>query len=211
MSELELLCDIGASFFARGYAFGSTGNLSVRTEAEILITPTGRSLRNLRPEDLACIDEAGTPLNAARPSKEYPFHLAAYRAAGRRAAAIVHLHSPHAVALSCLDNLNEREPLPVITPYYLMRVAPVAVVPYFRPGSEELGAAIGQAARDHDTILLRNHGLVCLGRSLEEAVDRTDELEETARLYFLLRGEKLRELTAGQQAEIARVFPRKLT
>lgn len=211
MSELELLCEIGASFFARGYAFGSTGNLSVRTEAGIWITPTGRSLRNLRPEELACIDEAGTPLNAARPSKEYPFHLAAYRAAGKRAAAIVHLHSPHAVALSCLDNLNEREPLPVITPYYLMRVAPVAVVPYFRPGSEELGAAIGQAARDHDTILLRNHGLVCLGRSLEEAVDRTDELEETARLYFLLRGEKLRELTAGQQAEIARVFPRKLT
>lgn len=211
MRELELLCEIGASFFARGYAFGSTGNLSVRTEAGIWITPTGRSLRNLRPQDLACIDEEGTPLNTAKPSKEYPFHLAAYRAAGKRAAAIVHLHSPHAVALSCLDNLNEREPLPVITPYYLMRVAPVAVVPYFRPGSEELAAAIGQAARDHDTILLRNHGLVCLGRSLEEAVDRTDELEETARLYFLLRGEKLRELTGEQQAEIARLFPRRLT
>jgi len=210
MRELELLCEIGASFFQRGYAFGSTGNLSIRTPDGIWITPTGRSLRNLRPEELACIDGEGRPLNAAKPSKEYPFHLAAYRAAGQRAAAIVHLHAPHAVALSCLDNLDERQPLPVITPYYLMRVAPVAVVPYLLPGSQELGRAIGGAARAHDTILLRNHGLVCLGRGMEEAVDRTDELEETVRLYFLLRGEKLRELTAGQQAEIARVFPRRL-
>jgi ribulose-5-phosphate 4-epimerase/fuculose-1-phosphate aldolase len=210
MHELELLCEIGASFFARGYAFGSTGNLSVRLGDEVWITPTGRSLRNLRSGELACIDREGNSRNAAKPSKEYPFHLAAYREAAERAGAIVHLHSPHVVALSCLETLDERQPLPVITPYYLMRVAPVAVVPYFRPGSTELGAAIGEAAREHDTILLRNHGLVCLGRTMEEAVDRTEEFEETARLFFLLRGEKLRTLNGDEQAEIARTFPRRL-
>lgn len=209
MLELERLCEICASFFARGYAFGSTGNISVRTGDEVWITPTGGSLRKLAPADIACIDSQGTARNEAKASKEYPFHLAAYQSAGAKANAIVHLHSTYAVALSCLDDLNEQQPLPVITPYYLMRVAPIAVVPYFRPGSTELAQAIGEAARDHSTILLRNHGLVCLGATLEEAVDRTEELEETAKLYFLLRGEKLRCLTVDQQAEIGQVFGRK--
>jgi ribulose-5-phosphate 4-epimerase/fuculose-1-phosphate aldolase len=100
--------------------------------------------------------------------------------------------------------------LPVFTPYYLMRVAPVAVVPYCRPGSAELAGAIGEAAVRHDVILLRNHGLVCLGSTMEEAVDRTEEFEETARLYFLLRGERLRTLTKAELDEIGRVFPRRI-
>ncbi|MCC6586592.1 MAG: class II aldolase/adducin family protein [Bryobacterales bacterium] len=209
MLELERLCEVCSSFFARGYAFGSTGNISIRIGDEVWITPTGGSLRKLAPTAIACIDMQGGARNEAKASKEYPFHLAAYQSAGAKANAIVHLHSTYAVALSCLDGLDEHQPLPVVTPYYLMRVAPVAVVPYFRPGSTELAGAIGEAARGHNTILLRNHGLVCLGSSLEEAVDRTEEFEETAKLYFLLRGEKLRCLTADQQAEIGRVFGRK--
>jgi ribulose-5-phosphate 4-epimerase/fuculose-1-phosphate aldolase len=199
---LQQLCDAAASFYARGYAFGSTGNLSIRCGEQIWISPTGASLRALTPDALACLDAGGGRLNANSPSKEYPFHLAAYRAAGARASAIVHLHSTHAVALSCLDSLDPAEPLPVFTPYYLMRVAPLAIVDYFPPGSAELAAAIGQAAAAHDCLLLRNHGLVCLGRTMPEAVDRAEELEETARLYFLLRGEKVRFLTSSERAEI---------
>jgi ribulose-5-phosphate 4-epimerase/fuculose-1-phosphate aldolase len=105
--------------------------------------------------------------------------------------------------------LDPLEPLPVFTPYYLMRVAPLAVIDYFTPGSNELAAAIGRAASAHDCLLLRNHGLVCLGGSLAEAVDRAEELEETARLFFLLRGEKVRFLTSSERAEIARAFPRR--
>ncbi|MGH9632112.1 MAG: class II aldolase/adducin family protein [Bryobacteraceae bacterium] len=203
---LEHLCEIAASFHRRGYAFGSTGNLSLRMEDRVWITPTGESLRNLSPKQIACIDLTGKPLNENRPSKEHPFHLAAYSSAGDRAAALVHLHSTNAVALSCLDSLDPEEPLPPITPYYLMRVAPLAVLPYFRPGSAELGDAVGVAAADHDCMLLRNHGLICLGRTMDEAVDRTEELEETARLFFLLRGEKRRELTQAEREEINRVF-----
>lgn len=201
------VCSAAASFHTRGYAFGSTGNLSVRLGDEVWITPTGASLRNLAPSQLACIGMDGQPRNANRASKESPFHIGAYRAAeARGAAAIVHLHSTHAVALSCLRDLDESNPLPVFTPYFLMRVAPLAVVPYFRPGSVELAAAIEAAAAAHDSLLLRNHGLVCLGRNFAEAVDRAEELEETARLHFLLRGEQVRLLTTDEQTEIRQAF-----
>jgi len=83
---------------------------------------------------------------------------------------------------------------------------PLAVLPYYRPGSGELAQAVGEAAVGHDSMLLRNHGVICLGAALEEAVDRSEELEETAKLWFLTRGEKLRMLTAGEQDEIRRVF-----
>lgn len=200
----EVLVEAGASFFARGFAFGSTGNLSVRIGGAVWVTPTGRSLRDLRVDELAGIDLEGNRLDGNAPSKEYPFHLAAYRAAGERAGAIVHLHSTYSVALSCLEEIT----LPVMTPYFQMRVAPLGVVPYFRPGSAELAEAIGDAARDHDSVLLRNHGLVCLGRTMEEAVDRAEEMEETAKLRFLLRGEALRELSPPELEEIHRVFRR---
>lgn len=201
------MCDLAASFFARGYAFGSTGNLSVRDGDSVWITPTGRSFRNLAVSDLAWLDLEGKALNANKPSKEYPFHLGCYQqAAGRRVAAIVHLHSTHAVALSCLEHLDNEKPLPLITPYYLMRVAPLAIVPYYRPGSARLGEAVAAAARDHDCLLLRNHGVIALGRDLAEAADRAEELEETARLAFLLRGQAVRELTPEEQTEIWRTF-----
>lgn len=204
--ELAKLCDVAESFHARGYAFGSTGNLSVRDGDDIWITPTGRSFRGLAPEDFACLTLAGQTKNHCRPSKEYPFHLGCYRAAGDRARALVHLHSTYSVALSCLADLDHAQPLPIITPYYLMRVAPLGIVPYLRPGSAELGAAVEEAAARHDCLLLLNHGLICLGRSIDEAVDRAEELEETARLHFLLRGERTRSLTEAEQAEIWKVY-----
>jgi ribulose-5-phosphate 4-epimerase/fuculose-1-phosphate aldolase len=206
VNALEELCEIAASFHARGLAFGSTGNISVRSDGKIWVTPTGESLRALSPDRLACIDMAGKPLNDRRPSKEFPFHLAAYRAAGERASAIVHLHAPFTVGLSCLDDLSATEPMPAITPYYLMRVSPLAVLPYFRPGSQELADAVEAAAVEHDNMLLRNHGSISIGATLNEAVDRTEELEETAKLYFLLRGHKVRTLTGEERADISRVF-----
>jgi ribulose-5-phosphate 4-epimerase/fuculose-1-phosphate aldolase len=108
-----------------------------------------------------------------------------------------------------LDELDENNPLPVFTPYYLMRVLPMAVVPYLRPGSAELAAAMGRAAATSDSILMRNHGATALGASLEEATDRMEELEETAKLYFVLRGEKIRLLNDDQKEEIARAFKSK--
>jgi 3-dehydro-4-phosphotetronate decarboxylase len=208
MNPLEHLCEVAASFHARGLAFGSTGNLSLREGDRVWITPTGCSLRNVTPGMMALIGMDGAPLNDRKASKEYPFHLAAYRAAGERASALVHLHCTYTVALSCLADLDEAEPLPVFTPYYLMRVAPLAVLPYFRPGSTELAGAVGVAAAAHDAMLMRNHGVITLGRTMDEAVDRCEELEETAKLWFLLRDQSIRRLSTEERAEIERVFNR---
>jgi ribulose-5-phosphate 4-epimerase/fuculose-1-phosphate aldolase len=204
---LENLCALADSFFARGYAFGSTGNLSVRSGDSVWITPTGKPLAGLTPEKLAEIDFDGKPLHdRAKPSKEYPFHLACYKNHGPECQAIVHLHSTYTVALSCLEEIDAEQTLPAITPYYFMRVQPMAVVPYCRPGSEELGKAVGQAAAGHKTLLLRNHGSICLGKTLNEAADRAEELEETAKLHFLLRGERLRTLTPEEIADLRKTF-----
>lgn len=205
MTLLEQLCEVAASFYDRGYAFGSTGNLSVRTGDRVWITPTGQSLKRLNPAQLACIDVKGAALNENRPSKEFPFHLAVYRTR-EDAGAIVHLHSTYSVALSCLESLDPARTPPPVTPYYFMRVAPLAVIPYFRPGSPALAGAVEQAAPSHNCMLLSNHGTICVGANLNEAVDRTEELEETARLYFLLRGERVRYLTPEQIEELRQVF-----
>lgn len=203
---LDQLCVSAESFFARGLAFGSTGNLSVRAGESIWITPTGQQLRGLSPDRLAEIALDGTPRNANRPSKEYPFHTGIYRARSD-VNAIVHLHSTYSVALSCLADLDPARPMPAMTPYFFMRVAPLAIVPYFRPGSQALADAItSAAAAASNCLLLRNHGLVTCGSNWNEAVDRAEELEETAKLYFLLRGERLRELTASDLDELAAAF-----
>lgn len=207
MSEavLENLCEAAESFYGRGYAFGSTGNISVRDGARVWITPTGRSLKGLSPERLACVSLEGESLNENRPSKEFPFHLAVYN---RRddVRAVVHLHTTYSVALSCLDSFDPENPLPPLTPYYFMRVAPLAVLPYFHPGSEGLAVAVGDAAARHNCMLLRNHGVVCAGASLSEAVDRTEELEQTARLYFILRGQHVRHLTPEEVEDLKQTF-----
>jgi ribulose-5-phosphate 4-epimerase/fuculose-1-phosphate aldolase len=202
---LETLCEVADSFYQRGYAFGSTGNISVRAGDRVWITPTGKSLKGLKPGQLACVNLGGESLNENRPSKEFPFHLAVYT---RRedVGAVVHLHTLHAVALSCLDDFDPENPLPPLTPYYFMRVAPLAVLPYFRPGSAGLAEAVGHAAPRHNCMLLRNHGVVCAGPTLSEAVDRTEELEQTARLHFILRGARVRLLTNEQVEELKKTF-----
>ena len=200
-SEQEKLCAVADALYSRGYAFGSTGNLSQRAGERVWITPTGKSLRSLGADELAEVDLQGVSRNENRPSKELPFHLGIYKQRPD-VRAIVHLHSLHAVALSCLESLNAAEPLPPLTPYYFMRVAPLAVVPYFRPGSLQLAAEVEAAATLHNSMLLRNHGLITMGSTLDEAVDRAEELEQTARLYFMLRNEHVRHLTPEQIAEL---------
>jgi ribulose-5-phosphate 4-epimerase/fuculose-1-phosphate aldolase len=204
-SLLQQLCEVGASFYERGYAYGSTGNLSVRLNDRIWITPTGKSLKSLTPEQLSSVDLSGNGLNEIRASKELPFHQAIYR---KRAeiAAVVHLHSPWATALACLEEIDPARPVPPLTPYFFMRVAPLAVLPYYRPGSPELATAVAEAAPSHNCMLLRNHGLICAGRTIDEATDRAEELEQTARLHFTLRGERLRLLTGDEIEDLRRGF-----
>lgn len=203
----ELVCSTGASLFDRGLTHGSTGNVSVALpDGGWLMTPTGSSLGTLDPARLSKLDAAGRHLAGDKPTKEAFLHATMY-AARPGTGAVVHLHSTHSVAVSVLDGIDHADCLPPITAYYVMRIGSLPLVPYFPPGDEALAEAVGRLAGRHHAVLLANHGPVVAGASLAAAQDAIEELEETARLFLMLRHEKLRTLTPEQVAELRRRFP----
>jgi ribulose-5-phosphate 4-epimerase/fuculose-1-phosphate aldolase len=202
----EEICRLGRSLFERGLTPGSSGNISVRCDdGGFLVTPTNASLGALDPALLARLDANGRLQTGAQPTKEVPLHSALYqtRSASR---AVVHLHSTHAVALSMLPEIDPRAALPPLTPYYLMKCGPTALVPYYRPGDPAVADAIKGLAGKYSSVLLANHGPVIAGDSLEAAVFAIEELEETAKLYLLLRGLNPRFLSPAQVQDLAKTF-----
>ncbi|MDI9933786.1 aldolase [Rhodococcus sp. IEGM 1354] len=175
----------GASLFDRRLTAGRTGNISVRVGDRILITPTGTSLGSLIPDELALLDLNGEHLDGSKPSKEWPIHVETYRARPD-SHAVVHLHSSHAAAVSCLAGLDVADCLPPLTAYHVMRVGRVPLVPYMPPGDPALGEEVGRAMSAAHSVLLANHGSVLAGKTLAEAVDAAEELEETARILLLV-------------------------
>jgi ribulose-5-phosphate 4-epimerase/fuculose-1-phosphate aldolase len=176
----------------------------VRCGDVVLITPTGSSFETVAPESIAKVDFQGNVLGSQKPSKEAHFHLAIYRAKPS-AGAVVHLHSTYAVAVSCLRRLNMRNALPVLTPYYAMRVGHLPVVKYYPPGDARLAPAVEAKARTARAILLQNHGPITTGKDLQEAAALAEELEEQAKLYLLL-GARGKPLTSMQIRELKKRF-----
>jgi ribulose-5-phosphate 4-epimerase/fuculose-1-phosphate aldolase len=201
----ERICAFGRSLFERGLTFGSSGNISVRLDDGFLTTPTNVSLGDLDPARLSKLDAEGRHVAGDRPTKETFLHLGMYR---RRtdAGAVVHLHSTWSVAVSCLADVDPEDVLPPITAYYVMRVGKLPLVPYYPPGDPGLGPAVEALADRHRAVLLANHGPVVAGSDLEAAVWSIEELEETAKLYLILRDRPVRLLTAAQVAELRRRF-----
>jgi len=190
--------------FDRGFAVGGAGNVSVRLEdGGFLVTPTGLSLGRLSPERLARIDSDGHPVPGPKPSKEFAFHKVLYEV-GSETQAIVHLHSTYLTALSCLEDLPRDNALRAFTPYYVMRIGYLPVIPYYRPGAPEIARDLAEAARIHPVkaFLLASHGVVVLGKSIEDAVNNAEELEETAKLAFLLRDQRVRYMTDAELADL---------
>jgi ribulose-5-phosphate 4-epimerase/fuculose-1-phosphate aldolase len=179
------ICTTGHSLFARGLTHGRTGNLSVRLEDRVLVTPSGVSLGDLTPDLLAEVALDGTHLTGPTPSKETFLHLALYRARPD-AAAVAHTHSTHTAAVSCLADIDDNDALPRLTAYYTMRVGRLPRLPFHAPGNPALGPVAEHAARRHHALLLANHGAIAAGDNLASAVDVIEEIEETARLFFLL-------------------------
>jgi ribulose-5-phosphate 4-epimerase/fuculose-1-phosphate aldolase len=199
----EALVMHGRSLYERGYAHGSSGNLSVRLPDGLLITPTNSCLGRLDPARISKVDASGTHVAGDAPSKEAFLHLAMYQE--RRAEqSIVHLHCTHCVAVSCLHDFAG---LPPITAYYVMRIRSLALVPYYRPGDRALAEAVREKAKKHHAMLLANHGPVVAGKSLEDAVCNAEELEETAKLFLLLQGHRARFLETAQIADLEKHFP----
>lgn len=203
----EQIAAFARSIFERGLTAGSTGNISLRLDDGWLMTPTGTSMGMIDPARISRLDVSGRHVAGDAPTKEAFLHMAMY---GERpnAKAIVHLHSTHSVAVSCLCGLDHNNVLPPITAYHVMRVGRLPLVPYFPPGDARLAEAVRVLAAKHHAVLLANHGPVVAGDSLEEAVHSSEELEQTARLFLLLRGSDYRPLTAEQVTELERRFAR---
>ena len=209
MTETKLredICRLARSMFERGLTFGASGNISARLEDGWLMTPTGSTLGDLDPARLSKLDDDGVHVGGDKPTKESFLHVAMYE---ERAAtgAVVHLHSTHSVAVSCLADVDPKNVLPPITAYYVMRVGTLPLVPYFPPGDMDLARAVREMASDHHAVLLANHGPVVAGTSLMDAVCAIEELEETAKLFLMLQNMNTRFLTPAQVADLERRFP----
>lgn len=198
----DAMATLAASLFDRGFAVGGAGNLSARLpDGNILVTPTNASLGRLDPDRLAKLSLAGEPLAGDKPSKEAPFHLAVYRR-DPQCGAVAHLHSTYATALSCMEGLNRDDVLRPFTPYYVMRVGALPLLPYHKPGSPEIASDIEAHMDGRRAFLLANHGSVVLGKDIFDAVNNAEELEETAKLYFILRGHGVHYLDAADIAAL---------
>lgn len=209
MSETKLreqICLFSRSLFERGLTSGSSGNISIRLEdGGFLTTPTDSSLGFLDPARLTRLDATGHVLSGDAPTKELPLHQALYETRDG-AGAIVHLHSTHSVAVSMLPEIDPSSVLPPLTAYSVMRVGDTALVPYYRPGDPAVADAIRGLRGKHTAVLLANHGPVVAGRTLQAAINSIEELEETARLYLLLRGLNPRLLTQAQVQDLVDHF-----
>jgi L-fuculose-phosphate aldolase len=186
---------------ARGLNRGSTGNASVRMGAGMLITPTGMGAE-LTPQDLPFVAWGGTTRGHWKPSSEWHFHEAIYKARPDLHA-VVHTHSAHATALACL-----RRPLPAF--HYMVAVAggdSIPLVPYYTFGTDELSAAVAHAMADRDACLLANHGLVAAGAGMAQALKVVEEVESLCGMYLqaLAVGEPAL-LSAAQMAEVLEKF-----
>jgi 3-dehydro-4-phosphotetronate decarboxylase len=193
------------SIFDRGLTFGSSGNISVRLDDGWLMTPTGSTMGNIDPARISKLDAAGQHVSGDKPTKETFLHVAMYEERPQTGA-VVHLHSTHSVAVSCLADVDPANVLPPITAYYVMKIGTLPLVPYFPPGDLDLAKAVREMASDHHAVLLANHGPVVAGKSLEDAVYATEELEETARLFLMLKDRSTRFLTDAQVADLKEKF-----
>ena len=205
-TERDSICRLAKSLFERGLTIGSSGNISVRLDDGWLMTPTGSSMGNLDPNEISKLDLDGNLISGKSPTKESFLHIAMYDERPN-SGAVVHLHSTHSVAVSCLADIDKKNVLPPITAYYVMKIGKLPLVPYFPPGDINLARAVKEMASNHHAVLLANHGPVVAGKTLEDAVYAIEELEETARLFLLLRNMKTQYLNEKQVSALNELYP----
>jgi ribulose-5-phosphate 4-epimerase/fuculose-1-phosphate aldolase len=196
---------LAKSMFERGLTFGSSGNISARVDDGWLMTPTGSTMGTLDPSKISKLNNEGTHIQGDKPTKESFLHRVMYEQRPGTGA-VVHLHSTHSVAVSCLVDIDKKNVLPPITAYYIMKVGTLPLVPYFPPGDLNLAKAVSEMASDHHAVLLANHGPVVAGKSLEDAVYAMEELEETAKLFLMLKNMNTSFLDDFQIADLKNRF-----
>lgn len=201
----EEIARLSKSLFDRGFSVGSAGNISAAVDDGILMTPTNSCLGFLDPAKISKLDRDGNHIAGDKPSKEVFLHRAFYKTRPQTGA-VVHLHSTFATALSCLTDVDPQDCIPPLTPYVVMRVGEVRLLPYVKPGDERMGDMIRDLGGRHAAVLLANHGPVVTGRDITSAVYAAEELEETAKLLVLLRDAPKRMLSPENVEELKAVF-----
>ena len=202
----EQICLLSKSLFDRGLTGGSTGNISARTEdGGLLVSPTGSCFGRLDPARLSRFDAGGQLIDGDPPTKEMPLHTAFYDTRPA-AGAVVHLHSGHSVALSMMPDVDWDNFLPPLTPYGIMLLGKVKVLPFFRPGDAAIGDAIRALGGKRAAVMLANHGPIVSAKTVEAACNAMEELEETARLAMMTRGMPVRMLTEDQIQDLVTTF-----
>jgi len=191
--KLETACWIAHTLFARGKAAGSSANMSFRHNGHIFITSSGTCFGSLTPEHFTETDMKGTVLAGRKPSKEFPLHQALFEK-GEEIGAVVHTHSLYSTLWSCLPQVDETDIVPEYTPYLRMKVGTIGLVPYARPGSQELFALFRQRAAKSDGFLLAHHGPIVPGKTLLDAFYGLEELEESAAIAWQLQDKKIPQL-----------------
>lgn len=191
----EHICLLAKSMFDRGLTGGSTGNISARTDdGGLLVSPTGTSFGRLDPGRLSRFDTKGMLVSGDQPTKEMPLHSAFYDTRST-AGAVVHLHACHSVALSMTPDVDPDNFLPPLTPYAIMKLGRVKLLPFFMPGDQAMGEAVRGLAGKRSAVMLANHGPVVAGKDVEAACNAIEELEDTARLAMMMRGINARMLS----------------
>lgn len=209
MSEAKLreaICRLAQSLYDRGLTHGSTGNISSRTEdGGLLVSPTGTSFGRLDPARLSRFDADGRLIDGDAPTKEMPLHSAFYETRST-AGAVVHLHSCHSVALSLLPDNDADNFIPPLTPYAIMQLGKVKLLPFFVPGDPAMGDAVRGLAGKRAAVMLANHGPVVAGKTVEAACNAIEELEATARLALMMRGLPAQALSSDQISQVITKF-----
>jgi ribulose-5-phosphate 4-epimerase/fuculose-1-phosphate aldolase len=203
----EQICNFSSSLFKRGLTHGSTGNISARLgDDSFLVTPTGSSFGTLDPNEIVKVLKDGSIEGTHLPTKELPLHKAFYDTRQTKSGAVVHLHSTYSVALSMLPGIDKDNVLPQFTPYSIMLLGKVKLLPFFVPGDPAMGDAIKGLAGKRSAVLLANHGPVVSGKTLEASVNAIEELENTAKLALILRGMNAIELDPNQVKTVVNKF-----
>lgn len=182
----EEICSVGHSLYQRNYSVGSSGNISARLDDGWLITPTDACLGRLDPARIAKVGPDGGWLSGDRPSKTLALHRAAYDN-NAQVGAVLHTHSTHLVALSLAGVWQQDDVVPPITPYYVMKVGHIPLIAYHRPGDPAVAAQVAALANSVRGVLLERLGPVVWHESVSQAAFALEELEETARLWMMLR------------------------
>jgi 3-dehydro-4-phosphotetronate decarboxylase len=211
----EEICRVGASLFKRGYVHATAGNISVRLEDAYLITPTDACLGQLDPAQLSKLNFALHHLSGPIASKTIALHAHIYSAARQldsHTACVIHTHSTRCVAQSLAADARQTELLPAITPYFVMKVGHVPLIPYYRPGDPQVGqivadtiAQYGQSGTPIRAVMLSRLGPNVWHDSPAQAMAVLEELEETAKL-MQLNGPNIATLTEPQIQELRDTF-----